>query len=199
MWAFILEAIYYFQENHLELWGTVFGIACVWFNAKELVWGWPTGIISVGLYAYIFFVNFLYADVGLHVIYVALGFYGWYNWLRGHEGQEMPISTMRWPLYAKQLLLSVLGTVLLGWLLGRYTQASVPYWDAGITCFSLAAQWQLTQKKLENWLTWIAVDVVCIGVYYYKALYITTFLYVVYLLLAIWGYWRWREALLAKA
>ena len=84
-------------------------------------------------------------------------------------------------------------------MLGRYTDQALPYWDSGITAFSLVAQWMLAKKYLENWLLWAAIDVIAIGVYWTKHLLPTAVLYGCFLLLCLRGYQRWRWTLAATA
>ena len=188
------EIINYLTANYIEAVSTFFGIICVYLNAKENIWAWPTGIISVGLGIIIFLEYKLYGDMGLHVVYVILGFYGWYNWLFGgkqHDGVKIHNS----PKTELHVFLGggALATFALGFFLASTTDSDVPYFDALTTVFSLIAQYQLTKKIIENWLIWIAVDVVCIGLYFYKGLYIYTFLYFVYLILATMGYLNWKK------
>ncbi len=188
------EIISYLTANYIEAVSTFFGIVCVYLNAKENIWAWPTGIISVGLGIIIFLEYKLYGDMGLHVVYVILGFYGWYNWLYGgkqHEGVQIHRSA-KTELYGF-LAIGTVTSLVLGYVLEKNTDSDVPYFDALTTVFSLIAQYQLTKKIIENWLIWIAVDVVCVGLYFYKGLYIYTFLYFVYLILATMGYLNWKK------
>lgn len=191
----LIDACQYFAENQIELWGTVFGLICVFLNTKENIWAWPTGIVSVSLYVYIFWEAELLGDFGLHIVYVVLGFYGWYHWLYGGDAQtQLPIS-----LSAPKELMWLLGgvgvitTIALGYAFQEYTNNEFPYGDATTTIFSLIAQWQLTQKRIENWLVWIFVDIIASIIYYHKGLYITTALYLIYLILATAGYLQWRK------
>jgi nicotinamide mononucleotide transporter len=197
----LLETLYqYFAANQFELWGTLFGIACVYLNTQNNIWGWPAGIVSVSIYLYVFWEARLYGDFLLQGVYVVLGFYGWYHWLYGGASvRVLPLSR----LPRERALPALLGGVLATGALGAYfhfrTDNDFPFADATTTVFSLLAQWMLTQKQLENWLLWIFVDAICVVVYYQKALYITTFLYAVFLVLAAMGYWEWKRRLEATA
>lgn len=180
--------------NWIEAIATVFGIICVWLTIRRNIWCWPTGLVQVILYIYIFFGAKLYSDMILHVIYVFMQIYGWYYWLHGGKNKaEIPISLLIKMTYVWVAAVA-LGTVVLGFLMGRFTDAAVPYPDAFTTVASLIAQWLMTRKKLESWYFWIAVDIVAIGVYWYKQLYITTGLYTVFLVLATIGFFEWRKA-----
>ena len=84
--------------------------------------------------------------------------------------------------------------ILIGGKILITANGSLPYWDATTTSFSLIAQWQLTKKRLENWLVWIVVDILCVGLYFYKGIYIATALYFIYFALAAKGYLEWRKS-----
>jgi nicotinamide mononucleotide transporter len=178
----------------IELAAAFFGLLSVWLYVRESVWSWPTGLVMVVLYIEVFYRAKLYADVGLQVIYVGLQVYGWYEWLHGGPNRsELRVSRAPAPLLILLLATGAVGTAVLGYLLHRYTDAALPYWDSAIAAFSLVAQWMLAKKLLENWLFWIAVDVVAVGVYFAKGLYPTTLLYAVLLGMATLGYFQWRR------
>jgi nicotinamide mononucleotide transporter len=180
----------------IEIAAAAFGLVCVWLTMRENVWCWPTGLVQVVLYIYVFYEARLYADTGLQVIYVFLQLYGWHQWLHGGARHgTLHISRAARPLLLQLLLLGGLSTAALGYAFHRWTDASVPYWDSVIVAFSLVAQWMLARKLLQNWLFWIAVDVVAIGVYLYKGLLPTGVLYAVFLVLAILGYRQWARTL----
>ncbi len=180
--------------------GVLFGIACVWLTAREHIACWPTGIVNVLAYVVVFYRAKLYSDMGLQLVYFALSVYGWHEWLHGGEDRGA-LAVSRTPRRALGLLalLGVAGLLGMGFLLRRYTDAALPYWDAGTTSFSLVAQWMMTKKRIENWIVWIAVDVVYVGMYLAKHLYPTALLYAVFLGLAAAGLVAWRKSLHATA
>jgi|SRR5687767_985894 len=182
--------------SSLEIVAALFGVVSVSLSVRQNIWSWPTAIVNVGLYIFVFYDSKLYADTGLQVIYVVLNAYGWYHWLYGGKNRtELPVT--RTPVRVGVLLsgIVVAGTALIGTLLIRNTDASLPYLDALTTSTSLVAQWMMTRKLLENWLVWVAVDVVYIGMYINKSLYVTAVLYFVFLLLSIMGFIQWRRTL----
>ena len=191
------EVFAYLIANKLELFAFLFGVTCVYLNTKENVWGWPIGIIGVSLYIPIFWEGRLYGDFILHIIYAVLGAYGWYNWLYGNkEKKALPITYSSHQELGLLLLIGVIATLLFGYYLDNYvTSAAYPYWDATTTVFSLIAQYQLTQKKIENWLVWIVVDLLCIGIYYFKGYYLSSVLYTIYTALAVMGYLQWKQSI----
>jgi len=180
----------------LEIVAVVFGLLCVVLTVKLSVWCWPAGLIQVTLYIAIFIDARLYSDVGLHVIYVGLNVYGWWRWAVGRPvGSPLPVRRAdRGPAVA-WLAAAAVATAALGYSMQTYTDADLPYWDAAIAVFSLVAQYAMTGKVLESWLVWVAVDVLAIGVYASKGLYLTAGLYGVFLGLAVTGYFVWRRSL----
>jgi nicotinamide mononucleotide transporter len=182
----------------IEAIAVVFGVICVWLTVKQNIWCWPTGLVQVILFIFIFYNAKLYSDLILHVIYVVMQIYGWHHWLRGGKDKaSLPVSTMRIPGRLTWGLVCILGTFAWGWLMKSFTDAAVPYADAFTTVTSLVAQWLMARKRLESWWFWIAVDVIAIGIYFYKELYLTTGLYAVFLVLATIGFFAWRKDLRA--
>ncbi|MGB3849991.1 MAG: nicotinamide riboside transporter PnuC [Tunicatimonas sp.] len=184
------------EINWIEVLAVLFGLVAVYFNTQENVWGWPVGIVGVVLSGILFYEVRLYSDLILHVMYVILGFYGWYEWLYGGQNNAvLRVSTLSPPMILRLLVLGAAGTGVIGYLFDRYTDADLAYWDAFTTSFSLVGQYMLAKKKLENWLLWIGVDAVATGIYFYKELYLLSLLYFVYLGLAAYGYRRWKKTL----
>lgn len=179
----------------IEAVAVVFGLACVWLTVRQNIWCWPTGLVQVALYIAIFYNAKLYSDMLLHGVYVVLQFYGWYYWLHGgKQKQARPVTMLPrlhrvlWPV------VTIAATLAWGWLMATKTDASVPYGDAFTTAASLVAQWLMARKKWESWFFWIAVDVIAIGIYWYKDLYMTSGLYAVFLVLATVGLLAWRKS-----
>ena len=171
------------------------GAVSVYLSARENIWSWPTAIVNVGLYVFVFLESGLYSDMGLQVVYLVLSIYGWYKWLYGgaqHTTLHVSrASTREW------VVSTTVGMVF--WLaLGRYTstlpRVAYPYLDAGLTTLSLVAQWMMTRKKLENWVLWIIADIVYVPMYVFKNLYVTAGLYAVFLVLAVIGFIDWRRS-----
>lgn len=179
----------------IEIIAVIFGLLCVILTVRQNIWCWPTGLVQVTLYTLIFYHVKLYSDLILHVIYVLMQIYGWYNWLHGgEERSKLRVSRLVLSHLAGWIVLCVIGTFVWGWLMKTFTDAAVPFADAFTTVASLIAQWLLAWKKLESWWFWISVDVVAIGVYFYKGLFFTTGLYAVFLILATFGFLAWRKS-----
>jgi nicotinamide mononucleotide transporter len=178
----------------VEIVAALFGLACVGLTIRRNIWCWPTGLVQVALYVWVFYKAKLYADVGLQVVYVALQIYGWHYWLHGGRVEsEPPIARLGRAGLAGWVAVAAAGALAVGWAMARFTDASLPYWDAAIVALSLVAQFLLSRKVLENWLFWIVVDVLAVGVYLAKDLYATTVLYAVFLVMAVLGWFAWRS------
>ena len=182
--------------NRWEILAVIFGIASVYLSTREHIWSWPTGIVNVSLYFVVFLEAKLYADMGLQVVYLILSVYGWYEWLYGGENRtELHVSRVTRSLGVRLAVMGIVGAALLGTALARFTDAALPYLDSATTTTSLVAQWMMTRKILENWAVWVVVDVVYIGMFIFKHLYLTAGLYAVFLVLAASGYIQWKRSL----
>lgn len=184
-----------FGTGILEWFGVFTGILCVWLAAKNNIWNWPFAIVSVLIYIFIFFESKLYADMGLQFYFLGMNLYGWYFWSKNKNNPQAsrPISSIT----SREILLSIVGisvfTTAIGFLLHKETDASFPFIDSFCTACSLIAQLFLARKVLQNWLIWIFVDVIYVGVYFSKDLYATGLMYALYIFIAIMGYLDWRK------
>lgn len=177
----------------LEWIATLAGFLSVYLAARQNIWTWPTTIISVSTYLYIFFVNDLYGNSVLQIYFLGTAFYGWYYWNKRSRSAEKPISSLN----KKQTALTV-GIILLlgscfGFVLQRWTDSNVPYIDGFCTAMSLVAQFLMTRKILQSWIIWVVVDICYIPLYFYKDLAMTTILYVVFTIIAWKGYLDWKR------
>ena len=180
--------------NWTEALAVVFGAAAVALTIRQSLWCWPLGLVQVALYVYVFYQARLYSDMVLHVIYVVLQVYGWYRWRSGERGSALPVSYLSLTERAGWAMAIALAASVWGEAMLRYTDAAAPRADAFIAAASLAAQYLLAIKKLENWIVWIVVDVVAIAVYWSRDLRLTSGLYGVFLGLCVLGLVEWRKA-----
>jgi nicotinamide mononucleotide transporter len=165
------------------------------FQIYENILGWPTTIAGAALYMVLFFQERLYADMCLQVVYITLGIYGWYEWLHGGESKtERKVSNAAFRTQAVAYAIGAATAVGLGFTFKYNTNAALPFLDSTLTAFSLVAQWMLTRKYLENWIVWIAVDVVYVGMFIFKHLYMTAGLYAVFIALCARGFFEWRKS-----
>lgn len=181
-----------------EVAGFATGALCVWLVVRQNVWTFPVGIANNVFFIVLFVQAGLYADAGLQVVYIGLGLLGWYWWLHGGPQRSTLTvrSTPRAALPALALGL-VAGTVLLTWVLTTWTDSTVAVADAFTTSMSLTAQLMLNRKWIGSWWVWIVVDVVYVGLYAYKGLYLTAALYLLFIGLCVRGLVEWRRAMRA--
>lgn len=180
----------------LEWVAVLTGFACVWLAARESLWNFPIAIFSCALYILVYYGAGLYSDSLLQVMFILLSVYGWYEWLYGGRSKtELPVSrTRRWEWVVCGVFI-VTFTTGFGYYLEHHTDATLPHWDSFTTAGSLAAQFLLMRKRLENWWLWILVDVLYVPILWYKELYPTSGLYALYLGLAVYGYLEWRKSM----
>ena len=178
-----------------ETFGFVTGAACVYLVVRQNIWNFPLGIANNVFFLILFVEARLYGDAGLQVVYILLGIQGWYWWLHGGAYRTaLPVNRAR-----PRTLLWLAGLVALGtaglMLALQAARGSAPFLDAFTTVLSLAAQYLLNRKAIENWYLWIAADVLYIALYLARDLHLTALLYFIFLCLCLAGLWRWRQAL----
>ncbi len=179
----------------VEWFAAIAGAISVYLSARENIWSWPTAIVNVGLYIFIFRESGLYSDMGLQVVYLVLSIYGWYEWLHGGANRsKLEVSTASGRVWLISAVAGVLGWFVIWSITRRLHGVSIPSIDAALTATSLIAQWMMTRKILENWILWILADIVYVPMYIYKKLYVTSGLYLVFLALAIMGYVEWKRS-----
>ena len=177
-----------------EIVGFITGVLCVALQIKRNIWNWPLAIVNGIFYIIVFYGAKLYADVGLQVFFITISVYGWVEWLHGKPGGEIEVRRLTAVEIGLSMVLIGGGTYVLGSLLHYTTDAAMPYADSLAATMSLTAQLLMARKKLENWILWIAVNILYIGVYFYRGLFLTQFLYGIYLVLATMGYLEWKKS-----
>jgi len=184
----------------LEVFAAAITAYSVWLTARENTWCWPTGIVSVILYGWIFWQARLYANAWLQALYLILIVYGWYEWLHGGKHHdELQVSRTPPRGWFFTITLGVVASVVVGWGMKRYTNAAMPYSDAATTAFSVAAEAMTTRKWIENWLVWIVVDSVTTWMLVAQRLYASAILYGSFLVLAVIGWIEWKKSLVRSA
>ena len=178
----------------LEIAGLITGIASVWLTVRQNILCFPIGIINVLIYAFLFSSNGirLYADAFLQIVYLILLIYGWIRWKKNKIEINFPISINSFFL-TRLLVFCIPSFFILGLFLAYFTNASLPWLDALLTVISLAAQWMIAKKMIENWALWIVVNIIYVPMYIYKGLHLTSILYFIFLLLAFKGLSEWKK------
>lgn len=171
------------------------GALCVWLTVKENIWNWPIGIANNIFFFVLFLEQKLWGDMTLQIMFAILGFLGWYMWLFGGRGHTK-LQISRTPGYVVVILTIIgLGATTGGTYYFKSIEDSAPLLDALITAMSLIAQFMLTKKYIENWMVWIVMDVISIGLYIHKGLYLTAALYAIFIGMCFAGLKEWRETL----
>lgn len=172
------------------------GVINVVLVVRRNVWNYPFALAMVSLYFIVFAEARLYSDALLQVFFFAVNLYGWRSWVRAKaEAGEVPVALMSARERLAWLAATLAASFIWGLGMARFTDAAAPIVDAGVAGFSIAAQILLARRKLENWVVWIAVDLVAIGLYASRGLTLTAGLYALFLLLATLGFFQWRSAL----
>ena len=189
----------YLFQNWVEIAGAVLSVIYLYLSIREKSALWIFGFISSLLYIFVFFESKLYADMSLSFYYLGVSIFGWITW------QQKTTQLQNTKLHItrisdkKQLLQYVLGTLiayLAYYLILQYlTDSTIPAADSVVGALSVIATWMLAKKKIENWLIWIVVDAFAAGLYFYKELYPTAILFVIYTVMAVVGYKQWKKTL----
>ncbi len=196
----------------LEALAAFFGLLSVYFSINKNIWVYPTGIISTALYVYILFVFGLLGDMMINVYYTLMSVYGWVLWHKNatdHIHIEVQRTSKKEWLICALLFLISLGLVTLvyyykpaidqgfstkGVSLGLYHLDWANWLDVFTTSVFLIGMWLMAKQKVENWLFWILGDLICIPIFIYKGLGITSFQYLVFTAMAVLGYAEWKKS-----
>lgn len=182
--------------NILEITGTVVGLVYLWLEFKASIYLWIAGIVMPAIYIVVYYRAGLYADFGINIYYLIAAVYGWIVWKyggRNKHGKGLPISLTPAKFALPLSVITILAWLVIAFVLIRFTDSNVPWLDSLTTALSISGMWMLARKYVEQWLVWIAVDVITTGLLLYKELYFTAGLYAVYTVIAGFGYLRWRR------
>ena len=174
---------------------TILGLAYILLEYKASVWMWLVGFLMQALGIVLYYQKGLYADCGMEFYYLAMTVYGYWKWVRGGEAKKsLPIRH-----FPKKLILPWLGIIAVVWLviyllLVNFTNSTVPVADSFTTALSIIGIWALAHKYLEQWFIWIAVDVVTCGLYFFKDIPFKASLYALYVVIAVFGYLKWKKS-----
>lgn len=180
----------------LQIIGTILGLVYLWLEYKANIWVWIVGAIMPLVHGTLYLTKGIYADAAMQLYYVAAGIYGLVVWLRKpttQGGGDMGIRHTPVGWIAPLVLVYVALHVVLYYLLSEFTDSTVPLFDSMSTALSIVAMWMLSRKLVEQWLVWLVVDMISMGLYFYKEIPLTALLYSLYCVLAIVGYMRWRK------
>ena len=185
------------KTNWLEIFGAATGLLYIYFSIKQNILLWITGLISCSVYIIVFFNTKFYADMALQFYYVGVSIYGWIYWAETKTKSNEPLKVSKTPKI-ELFILSILSVIIffvIGIFLDRLTDSPIPFGDSFTTTFGIIATWMLAKKYIEQWIIWIIVDFVAAALYFYKQLYPTTILYVIFAVMAFIGYFQWKKSL----
>jgi len=179
----------------LEIMAFALAVWMVLANFRVNPLGWPLAIVSSLLYALLFADSKLYGEASLQFVFVALAGWGWWQWLRGRgdDGSALRVRSMPARLRLLALAATLAAWPLLGLMLRHLTDSDVPFLDALPTVASVTGQVLLGRKLVENWPVWVAVNIVSVGLFAYKGLWLTVMLYGLFTLMALAGWRAWRQ------
>jgi nicotinamide mononucleotide transporter len=190
----------FLAAHWLDITTTLLGLAYILLEYKASVWMWVVGFFMQALGIVLYYQKGLYADCGMEFYYLAMTIYGFIAWFRHNQKkQDLPIRHM-----PKKMAWIWLGVLLVIWaliyfVLSRFTNSNVPVADAFTTALSIVGIWALARKYLEQWFVWIVVDVVTCVLYFYKDIPFKASLYALYVVIAVFGYFKWRKMMDQKA
>lgn len=203
----LLESIYQgiLFTPLLEWVAVLTSIMYVILAARQNISCWYFAFLTSSLYVYLCFTNQLYIETVLQLFYVLMAFYGWFQWrkhenmgIKGAEESETPALNLirTWPLKYHALVLSagVVMTLIFGMIFRNLTDQQNAFIDAFTTVFSLVATYMVTSRVLENWIYWVVIDIVSIYLYYERGLKLSALLFVIFTLLAIFGFFKWLRS-----
>lgn len=195
---FVLNSSF-FVAHWLDITTTILGLAYILLEYRASIWMWAVGAVMQILGIALYYQKGVYADCGMEFYYLAMTAYGWWRWTHkasaavGTTSEEKPITHIPPRLALSWGALFACLWVLIWWLLTTFTDSTVPVADAFTTALSLIGIWALAHKYLEQWFVWIAVDIVTCVLYFHKDIPFKASLYGLYIIIAIFGYFRWRR------
>lgn len=181
----------------LEIIAFVLALTMVVMNMRVNPVAWPLACLSSLLYFALFWNSRLYGDASLQIFFAVVALWGWWQWLRGTQADGHALQVRSLPARGRWWLLAALAAAwpATGLFLKTFTDTDVPWWDAFPTAASVIGQWLLGRKYLENWLVWIVVNIVSVGLFAYKGLWLTTLLYSLFIAMSFIGWRAWQRML----
>ena len=177
----------------LEIAANFFNAASIFLAGRNSVQMWWTTILGCLLFAYVFYNARLYADVTLQAFFVATAGIGWWRWVRGSSGAELPVRHSSRPMIVGGAAAGIAVTLGYGWLLSRFTNAYAPFIDSIVLAFSVLGQLLLMDRRVESWWCWLLVNTIAVPLYASRGLYLTAMLYTAFLINAIVALRHWNR------
>jgi len=178
----------------LEIFAVIISIIGVTLTIKRNMWCWVFNFFAFVLYAYLFFEFKLYGETILQLFFMVVNFYGFYHWLKGkQQDHEIRIEPIAVQTVILQMIIAAVGGGVFGLSLHYFTDAALPMLDSQLAAFSLLATYWTSRKHIATWVLWVFVDIVYVGMFMYKELFLTAALYAAFVGLAGFGWWQWEQ------
>jgi len=171
----------------------ILGVVQVLLARSNNIWLYPAGIISSGLFVWIFIDAMLYAESALNAYYVIMSIYGWWYWARKKTRPHVPISHTEQKEKLIAGIIVVAGTLTIWWVLSNFTNSNVPFWDALVSATAWAGMWLLAKRKIENWILLNISNAFAVPLLFYKHLPLSALLTVFLFTIAVLGYFKWKK------
>jgi len=179
----------------LEIIGSVLGLANIVLLIRRSIWNFPVAMAMVTCVGFVLFESRLYAEAGLQVFFFVVNLYGWWLWGRaGGMERAVTVHWMGWPERIAWVAVTAVLSLSLGYLLHRFTDAALPFADSAVTGASIAAQFLLSFRRIENWVLWVAIDVASVTLFVIRDLPLFAALYVAFGVLSVIGLRQWTHA-----
>ncbi len=183
-----------------EIAGSILGLLNIALLVRRSVWNFPVAMVMVTLVGFVLFRSRLYSEAGLQVFFFVVNAYGWWLWSRASDSAgAVPVSWLGWPARTAWLLATALCSLSLGWIMHRFTNAALPFADSAITGASVAAQFLLSYRRIENWILWVLIDIASVALYLYRGLDLFAGLYVAFGVISVLGLKEWIAAERSRA
>jgi nicotinamide mononucleotide transporter len=177
---------------NVEVAANAFIAAAIFLAGRNNIHTWWAGIVGCALFAWVFYEARLYADVTLQAFFIVTSIYGWWKWLHGNQGTELPVRFSAPGLLIASGLAATAVAAGYGWLLWRFTDAYAPFLDSIVLAFSVLGQLLMMERRVENWWSWLLVNTIAAPLYASRGLYVTSVLYGAFWVNAIVALRKWR-------
>ncbi|WOE40822.1 nicotinamide riboside transporter PnuC [Acinetobacter chinensis] len=178
----------------LEIFSVIISLIGVSLTVMRNMWCWLFNFIAFVLYAWLFYEYKLYGETILQFFFIVVNFYGFYHWLKGkQQDHEIRIEPIAGKTVLIQMIMAAVGGAIFGLSLHYFTDAALPMLDSQLAAFSLLATYWTSRKHIATWVLWVFVDIVYVGMFLYKDLYLTAALYAAFVGLAAFGWYQWEQ------
>ena len=205
------------KTHGLEIFAVITGLLYVYLQIKQNKVMWIVGFISSLVFVYVFFDAKIYANMTMYGYYVVISVYGWFAWskneklkmknedevrgtgyeVRGklrHVVHPAPRTPHLAPIIS-MVIISIILSLVIGWVLKSFTDSPIPYFDGLVAGFSIVATWMVTKKIIQHWYFWIGINIFCVPLYLSQGLYFTAFMFLIYFIMSIIGLREWKKDL----